>query len=128
MSGGGRLLDQVRDVIRIKHYSIRTEQAYLQWIRRYILFHGKRHPSELGSEHLSTFLSHLGGKLEMRSRVPLKTRDDLSMAYTPGVARVSRAIADDPESIWNLTIKRNTVAVGQRCSGWATSVPAARCR
>ena len=43
-----------------------------------------------------TFLSHLGGKLEMRSRVPLKTRDDLSMAYTPGVARVSRAIADDP--------------------------------
>lgn len=59
MSGGRRLLDQVRDVIRIKHYSIRTEQAYLQWIRRYILFHDKRHPSELGSEHLSTFLSHL---------------------------------------------------------------------
>jgi len=58
-----------------------------------------------------TFLSHLGGKLEMRSRVPLKTRDDLSMAYTPGVARVSRAIADDPDTIWNLTIKRNTVAV-----------------
>src|SRR5215207_1584959 len=58
-----------------------------------------------------TFLSHLGGKLEMRSRVPLKTRDDLSMAYTPGVARVSSAIARDPETIWNLTIKRNTVAV-----------------
>ena len=58
-----------------------------------------------------TFLSHLGGKLEIRSRVPLKTRDDLSMAYTPGVARVSRAIADDPDTIWNLTIKRNTVAV-----------------
>jgi integrase len=53
------LLDQVRDVIRVKHYSIRTEQAYLHWIRRYILFHGKRHPSELGSEHLSTFLTHL---------------------------------------------------------------------
>jgi hypothetical protein len=62
MSAGGRLLDQVRDVIRIKHYSIRTEQAYLQWIRRYILFHGKRHPSELGSEHLSTFLSHLAAQ------------------------------------------------------------------
>ena len=58
-----------------------------------------------------TFLSHLGGKLEIRSRVPLKTRDDLSMAYTPGVARVSRAVADDPDTIWNLTIKRNTVAV-----------------
>ncbi|HSD80180.1 MAG TPA: ACT domain-containing protein, partial [Solirubrobacteraceae bacterium] len=57
------------------------------------------------------FLSHLGGKLEVHSRVPLKTRDDLSMAYTPGVARVSSAIAADPDAIWNLTIKRNTVAV-----------------
>jgi malate dehydrogenase (oxaloacetate-decarboxylating) len=57
------------------------------------------------------FLSHLGGKIEIRPRIPLKTREDLSMAYTPGVARVSRAIADDPSRIWNLTIKRNTVAV-----------------
>jgi malate dehydrogenase (oxaloacetate-decarboxylating) len=57
------------------------------------------------------FLAHLGGKLEMRPRLPLKTRDDLSMVYTPGVARVSRAIADDPEKVWNLTIKRNCVAV-----------------
>src|SRR5207244_2094034 len=58
-----------------------------------------------------TFLSHLGGKIEITGRLPLKTRDDLSMAYTPGVARISRAIADDPERVWNLTIKRNTVAV-----------------
>ena len=57
------------------------------------------------------FLAHLGGKLEVRPRSPLKTREDLSMVYTPGVARVSRAIADDPEKVWNLTIKRNTVAV-----------------
>jgi malate dehydrogenase (oxaloacetate-decarboxylating) len=58
-----------------------------------------------------TLLMHLGGKLEVRPRVPLKTRDDLSMAYTPGVARVSRAIADDPAKVWALTIKQNTVAV-----------------
>jgi malate dehydrogenase (oxaloacetate-decarboxylating) len=58
-----------------------------------------------------TFLIHLGGKLEMHSRVPLKTRDDLSMAYTPGVARVSTATAHDADALWNLTIKRNTVAV-----------------
>jgi malate dehydrogenase (oxaloacetate-decarboxylating) len=57
------------------------------------------------------FLAHLGGKIEVTPRLPLKTRDDLSMVYTPGVARVSRAIADDPEKVWNLTIKRNTVAV-----------------
>src|SRR5262245_24677736 len=54
-----------------------------------------------------TFLVHLGGKIEVVPRVPLKTRDDLSMAYTPGVARVSLAIARDPEKAWNLTIKRN---------------------
>ena len=58
-----------------------------------------------------TFLMHLGGKIEVRSKMPVKTRDDLSMAYTPGVARVCRAIAEDPERAFNLTIKRNTVAV-----------------
>ncbi len=58
-----------------------------------------------------TFLTHLGGKLEIQSKVPLKTRDDLSMAYTPGVARVCRAIARNPEDAYNLTTKRNMVAV-----------------
>ena len=58
-----------------------------------------------------TFLMHLGGKIEIGLKVPLKTRDDLSMAYTPGVARVSSAIAADPEKVWNLTIKQHTVAV-----------------
>jgi malate dehydrogenase (oxaloacetate-decarboxylating) len=64
-------------------------------------------------EHVSdrTFLLHLGGKIEMASKSPLKTRDDLSMAYTPGVARVCTAIAEDPAKVWNLTIKQNTVAV-----------------
>lgn len=54
-----RLLEQVRELIRIRHYSIRTEQAYLQWIRRYIIFHGRRHPSELGAPELTAFLSDL---------------------------------------------------------------------
>jgi malate dehydrogenase (oxaloacetate-decarboxylating) len=58
-----------------------------------------------------TFLLHLGGKLEVASKVPLRTRDDLSMAYTPGVARVCQAIAEHPEDARKLTIKRNTVAV-----------------
>ncbi len=58
-----------------------------------------------------TFLMHLGGKIEVNSKMALRTRDDLSMAYTPGVARVCRAIAQDPERAFNLTIKRNTVAV-----------------
>ena len=58
-----------------------------------------------------TFLFHLGGKIEVKSKTPVRTRDDLSMAYTPGVARVCRAIAEEPERAFNLTIKRNTVAV-----------------
>jgi malate dehydrogenase (oxaloacetate-decarboxylating) len=58
-----------------------------------------------------TFLMHLGGKVEVHSKMPVRTRDDLSMAYTPGVARVCRAIAEDPDRAFNLTIKRNTVAV-----------------
>jgi len=58
-----------------------------------------------------TFLLHLGGKIEVTSKVPLKTRDDLSMAYTPGVGRVSMALAEHPEDIRKLTIKGNTVAV-----------------
>ena len=58
-----------------------------------------------------TFLLHVGGKIEQHNRHPLKTRDDLSMLYTPGVARVCLAIADDPDKAFQYTIKRNTVAV-----------------
>ncbi|WP_017570787.1 NAD-dependent malic enzyme [Nocardiopsis halotolerans] len=58
-----------------------------------------------------TFLMHLGGKIEMKSKVPLRNRDELSMAYTPGVARVSQAIAANKDDARRLTIKRNSVAV-----------------
>ncbi len=58
-----------------------------------------------------TFMMHLGGKIEQHNKHPLKTRDDLSMAYTPGVARVCLAIAEDPDRAFQYTIKRNTVAV-----------------
>jgi malate dehydrogenase (oxaloacetate-decarboxylating) len=58
-----------------------------------------------------TFLMHLGGKIEIHSKVPVRTRDDLSMAYTPGVARVCLAIAEDRQRAFSLTIKQNTVAV-----------------
>ena len=57
------------------------------------------------------FLAHLGGKIEVQNRIPVTTRRDLSTVYTPGVARVSNAIYQDPEVAWSLTIKRNTVAI-----------------
>ena len=58
-----------------------------------------------------TFLMHLGVKIEVRNKIPIRTRDDLSMAYTPGVARVCLAIRDDRQRAFALTIKQNTVAV-----------------
>ena len=58
-----------------------------------------------------TFLMHLGGKIEVRGKAAVKTRDDLSMAYTPGVARVCMAIHEDPQKAYTLTIKQNAVAV-----------------
>jgi hypothetical protein len=54
-----KLLDQVRDVMRRKHYSIRTEQSYVDWIRRFILFHGKRHPAQMAESEVTAFLTHL---------------------------------------------------------------------
>ena len=54
-----RLLDRVRDAVRARHYSRRTEEAYVAWIRRYIFFHGKRHPAEMGAPEVTRFLSAL---------------------------------------------------------------------
>jgi integrase len=57
--GTPRLLDRVREALRLRHYSLRTERAYTGWIKRYILFHGKRHPASMGAAEVTAFLSHL---------------------------------------------------------------------
>ena len=57
-----KLLDQVRDRIRYKHYSIRTEQSYVQWVKRFVLFHNKRHPNAMGAVEMEAFLSHLANE------------------------------------------------------------------
>jgi len=62
-----RLLDQVRDRIRMKHYSIRTEQAYASWIKRFILFHNKKHPKDMGKQEIESFLTHLALDLNVAS-------------------------------------------------------------
>lgn len=54
-----KLLDQLREVLRLKHYSYRTEEAYTDWVRRFILFHNKRHPNEMGAPEIQAFLAHL---------------------------------------------------------------------
>lgn len=61
-----KLLDQVREVIQVRHYSYRTEETYVQWIRRYILFHNKRHPIEMGRAEVEAFLTHLAVQGQVR--------------------------------------------------------------
>src|SRR5688572_10956071 len=58
-AGKPKLLDRVRSVLRLKHYSLRTEEAYTDWTRRFILFHQKRHPEEMGAGEVTAFLTHL---------------------------------------------------------------------
>ena len=75
-----------------------------------------------------TFLSHLGGKLEINGRVSVKSRDDLSMIYVPGVTRIAEAILENPDDAWNLSIKKNTVAVisdGSELLGLGNAGPSA---
>jgi integron integrase len=93
-------MDRVRWHLRVKHYSIRTEQLYLHWIRRFILFHAKRHPGEMGEEEIAAFLSHLA----IHDHVAASTQNqafsallflyqqvlDRKLQYLAGVERVSR--------------------------------------
>lgn len=76
-----KLLDDVRDKIRLKHYSIRTEQAYVDWIRRFILFHGKRHPKEMGATEVEAFLTHLAVRGKVAASTQNQARSALLFLY-----------------------------------------------
>lgn len=81
MGEAPRLLDRVRDKIRLKHYSIRTEEAYVQWIRRYILHHAKRHPAEMGAAEVEAFLTHLAVAGRVAASTQNQARSALSFLY-----------------------------------------------
>jgi integron integrase len=76
-----RLLDQVRDAIRLKHYSIRTEQSYVTWIKRYIFFHNKRHPNEMGAAEIEAFLTHLAVQQQVASSTQNQALSALLFLY-----------------------------------------------
>lgn len=82
-----RLLDQVRDVIRLKHYSLRTEEAYLRWIKQYILFHHKRHPSELDAQDITAFLSHLAVDRQVAASTQNQAASAILFLYREVLAR-----------------------------------------
>jgi malate dehydrogenase (oxaloacetate-decarboxylating) len=110
----GGSLDAI-DLVRVEHGKkvrdvtvLASDEAHIARITEAV---SVREGIEVESVSDRTLLLHQGGKLEIASRIPLKTLDDLSMAYTPGVARACSAIVDDPDSVWNLTTKQNSVAI-----------------
>ncbi len=76
-----RLLDQVRNAIRVRHYSIRTEAAYVDWVRRFILFHGKRHPALLGAPEVAAFLTHLAVERNVAPSTQSQAKSALLFLY-----------------------------------------------
>ena len=79
--GKPKLLEQVRDVIRRKHYSFRTEQTYIDWIRRFILFHGKRHPSEMAEAEVTEFLTYLARECKVAASTQNQALSALLFLY-----------------------------------------------
>ncbi|WP_370538444.1 integron integrase [Ideonella sp.] len=76
-----KLLDRLRAEIRVRHYSIRTEQAYVDWARRFILFHGKRHPAEMGATEVAGFLSHLATERSVAAATQNQAKSALLFLY-----------------------------------------------
>jgi site-specific recombinase XerD len=98
---GSPFLNAVREVIRVRHYSIRTEEAYVGWTRRYILYHGKRHPRKMKEEDVAAFLSHLAVDLTVAPATQNQALNALSFVYKvvlehplgkiPGIVRAKRS-------------------------------------
>jgi integron integrase len=117
-----KLLDQVRERIRVKHYSIRTERQYVQWIKRFILFHGKLHPQEMGVAEVEAFLTHLAVKEKLSASTQNQALSGLLFLYKevllidlPWLNNVVRA--KQPQRLPNVLTRTEVRAVLVRMSG-----------
>jgi integron integrase len=111
-----RLLDQVRDAVRLRHYSIRTEQAYVQWTRRFVLFHGKRHPREMGSAEVTAFLTHLARDRDVAASTQNQALNALVFVYRHVLGRDDLVIegmehAKRPARLPTVLTRREVAAV-----------------
>src|SRR3954464_12934090 len=92
-------LRKLREAIRVRHYSIRTEEAYVQWVKRFIVFHGKRHPSEMGEAEVATFLSHLAVVGNVASSTQNQALNALVFLYSKVLCRpLGNAVASSGQS------------------------------
>jgi hypothetical protein len=91
MTQAPKLLDRARERIRFKHYSLRTKNSYVQWIRRFSLFHDKRHPSEMGAPEIEAFLTHLAVAGKVAASTQNQPRSALLFHYkeVPGTLRLA---------------------------------------
>lgn len=116
-----KLLDQVRDAIRLKHYAYRTEETYVQWIRRYILFHNKRHPKEMGNAEIEAFLTHLAVEGQVSASTQNQALSALLFLYREvlklEVANVNAIRAKRPQYVPTVLTKQEAIAVIQHCDG-----------
>ena len=94
-----KLLDAVREAVRTRHYSLRTEEAYLRWVREYILFCGKRHPQELGAKDVSAFVSHLAVERAPNATSASAFIQDVRVYLRRAHARVPQQLPERPRVV-----------------------------
>lgn len=105
-----KLLDQLRERVRIKHYSYKTEQSYVQWVKRYILFHNKRHPKDMGEQEITQFLSHLA----IKQNVSASTQNQALCAIVFLYKHVlNKALGEFTKIVWAKRPKRLPVVLSR---------------
>ena len=117
-----KLLDQVRDAIRLKHYSIRTEESYVTWIRRYILFQNKRHPNEMASAEIEAFLTHLAVDQQVAASTQNQALSALLFLYRDVLKssldlHIDAIRAKRPKRLPTVLTKEETLKAIERLSG-----------
>jgi integron integrase len=116
-----KLLDQVRDVLRLKHYAYSTEESYVQWIRRFILFHNKQHPKEMGSPEIERFLTHLAAEGKVAASTQNQALCALLFLYREvlkqEIAFVDVTWAQRPKHLPTVMTKQEVREVLRHCSG-----------
>jgi Phage integrase, N-terminal SAM-like domain len=112
-----RLLDQVREVMRVRHYSLRTEQAYVAWVKRFIFFHLKRHPREMGSAEIEAFLTDLAVRQHVASSTQMQAFNALIFLWR------QLEFTSEPGSIWPVSMgKRLMTKLGTSCESRTCSI------
>jgi integron integrase len=117
-----KLLDQVRDAIRLKHYSIRTEESYVTWIKRYIFFHNKQHPNDMGSAAIEAFLTHLAVEQKVAASTQNQALSVLLFLYrdvlkTPLDLPIDAIRAKKPKRLPTVLTKDEALKLIERLSG-----------